>query len=140
MEKTKAKKSTSVVTTKPVVPSIIFTSASIAERGLTTSFDLAQDVRAEIKSVTDATLNYADTVVKSTFEFARSVADRVDQLATTSIDQSKATALLMVNAARNTGSRTSELAADAVTGATETVADAVNGTIVDLVGDKSTAA
>ena len=140
MEKTKAKKSTSVVTTKPVVPSIIFASADIAERGLTTSFDLAQDFRAEIKSVTDATLNYADTVVKTTFEFMRSVADRVDQLATTSIDQSKSTALLMVGAARNTGARATELAADALTGATETLADAVNGTVVDLAGDKSSAA
>ena len=115
-----------VIANKPVVSSIIVFGTDFAERTVVTGFDLAQEVRGGMRSVADATVNFADTLSKSGLEFARTVVTRIDDLANASLDQGKSTVLDVVSAARNTGNKASELAANAVSGAA-----------VGLVGEKA---
>ena len=110
---TDTQSTTTAIAPTGLLPTFVTLGTNLAERSVAISFDLAQDIRAELKSAADLTIGYADSMARAALGLTRTIVTRVDQLASTSLEQGRTTALALVHNAQRTGAQASTLAGDA---------------------------
>jgi len=89
----------------------------MGETVTSTSFGLAQDVRGEVKNRVDATLGWAEEIVRSGFRFARTVSDRSDKLVGESLSRSEYGVQILLRALRRTSHDVAGLTSSTLSGA-----------------------
>lgn len=89
----------------------------MGETATSTSFGLAQDVRSEVRNRVDATLGWAEEIMRSGFRFARAVTERSDKLVGEGLSRTEYGLQIFLRALRRTSHDVAGLTSSALSGA-----------------------
>ncbi len=99
-----------------VVPSVIYFATDTAEKTSSALIGAGQDVRVELRQVTESSIEIAENLVKALFKITRRVAARLDELSESTLVASERTFAGVLRAVRETTHAAAELTTTAVAG------------------------
>ena len=109
------KKPDSLTTTiKADAPRVIYLALDVAERGQSTAVAVLQDLRAEVRTAVDSTIDLGEKLAAGTVRFARKLVQKIDETATDALKGTERALHDTIETARETAARTRELAERAV--------------------------
>jgi hypothetical protein len=99
------------------VPGAVYLALDVADKGNTTAIGLLQDVRGELRTAVDSTIDFAENITKAFFRLGRKATQRVDE----AVSDTLGTTEKLLGGAVRTARDTTKAATDVVVTATSGV-------------------
>jgi hypothetical protein len=96
------------------VPGAVYLALDVADKGNTTAIGLLQDVRGELRTAVDSTIDFAENITKAFFRLGRKATQRVDE----ALSDTLVTTEKLLGGAVRTARDTTKAATDVVVTAT----------------------
>jgi len=100
-----------------LVPGAVYLALDVADKGNSTAIGLLQDVRGELRTAVDSSIDFAENISRAFFRLGRKAAQRVDE----AVAETLSTTEKLLSGAVRTARDTTKAATDVVTTATSGV-------------------
>lgn len=110
MENTEVKVKKVVAEELGLLASWVGLASGVAERGVSTAFGAAQDVRGELNQRVVGVIDFVDNAQQGQIKLARSISERIDLLSARTVEAVEQAILGLVSTARSAGEGAADLA------------------------------
>lgn len=100
-----------------LVPSAVYLALDVADKSNSTAIGLLQDMRGELRTAVDSTIDFAENLTRAFFRLGRKATQRIDE----GVAETLSTTEKLLNSAVRTARDTTKAATDVVVTATSGV-------------------
>lgn len=99
-----------------LVPGAVYLALDVADKSNTTAIGLLQDMRGELRTAVDSSIDFAENITRAFFRLGRKAAQRIDEAVAETLSTSEKLLSGAVRTARDTTKAATEVAITATSG------------------------